>query len=49
MVQILTLHKGYCDRKIGVKLHFNKTADHNAIRNVKNNRTFSDIGINLAS
>ena len=43
--QIFTLHKeGYSERKICVKLHFNKIAVHSAIENVQNYDTFSDMG-----
>ena len=40
--QIFTLHnKGYSEHKVGVKLHFNKTAAHN---DINSNGTYSDMG-----
>ena len=36
--------KRYSECKIGIKLHFSKTAVHNDIKNSQNYGTFSDIG-----
>ena len=44
MAKVLTLQKeGYSEHKIGVKLHFTKTAVHNAIKNFQTYGTLSNM------